>query len=966
VSEALARLERRGPGFLPVPWRPRAEGPGAAYLDLLAHFSSLVEASLVAAPDKHSLAFLDAMGVTLLAPTPARAPLVFTLADDAPIDVPLPAATEVAAVEAPPLPGSLAGGEAVPAQQPEPVVFTTDQAVSLGRASLAAVFSVVPASDEYADHTARLRTGFALFDDLEQIPHHLYFAHDRLFELPSAATVSLQVGVAGRGAVGPALRWEYATQEGWLGFEPVVDQSHGLTVDGEVVLQKLCGPPSVKTTVAGIASYWLRARVVDALPLPGTGGAASTLPRVDRLRARVSFGERNVPLDAAFAGGLRLDTTKDFAPFGPQPQIGSVFAVACDKAFDRERARIELRFDDSRANKAAVASRTLAWEYSTGEGVWQELPGIAEQFVNGAGERGVVFVRPDDWAQVALSGERHRWLRVRLVAGDYGPSGNPPTFAPPVLAWMTVTYEVQSGPHELDHCRSLNRFDYLDHTEACRWGRDPFQPFRPVPDRVPAVYLGFDRPLPVGLVSLFASVAPEVEAAAPPGTSSFAWEYAAEDDWEELPLLDETAGLRGTGTIQFVGPVDLAARAGPDAPLFWVRARLKTGAASPDAQPLTGLYLNGVWATHRRSVTGEVLGQSDGSARLTLSLRHAPVLPGPHERIEVEEWSGTGREWESLFRDVAEDDLRYERDARDRVVGVWVTWHERPHLHSSRPRDRDYTLERASGLLRFGDGTAGMIPPPGAAVAARYEYVERPSANAAAGAISQLHSAVPYVAAVTNPLPAAGGAPGETPARVPARGRQQLRHRHRAVAASDYAWIARDATAEVALARCLPTTGPGGEAPGSVTVLVAPASAEPQPRPSPELLRRVRAYLAARAPAAVAADVRVLGAEYQPVSVVAGVLVSDPEAAAAVEERLRTSIDAFLHPLTGGPPGGWTFGDVVYLSHVARVVETVEGVDCAEEIQLTSEGAVFGDRVPISADRLPAAGRHLLKLRVEA
>jgi hypothetical protein len=963
VSRARARIDRRGPGFLPAPWRPRPEGPGTAFLDLLAHFSSLVEASLADAPGKHSLAFLDAMGVTLLAPTPARAPLVFTLTDDAPIDVLLPAGTEVAAVEAPPLPVSLAGGEAEPPPPREPVLFTTDRAVSLARASLAGAFSVVPASDEYADHTPRLATGFAVFDDLEQIPHHLYFGHDELFELPSAATVSLQVGVAGTGAVAPALRWEYATQEGWLGFEPVVDQSHGLTVDGEVALQKLCGPPSVKTTVAGIESYWLRARVVAALPLPGTAGAASTLPRVDRLRARVSFGERNVPLDAAFAGGLRLDTTKDFAPFGPQPQIGSVFAIACDKASDRARARIELRFDDSRANKAAVATRTLAWEYSAGEGVWTEIPGIDEQFVNGAGERGVVFMRPDDWVPVQLNGERHRWLRVRLVAGDYGPTGTPPTFNPPVLAWMTVTYGVQTGPHELDHCRSLNRFDYVDHTDACRWGRDPFQPFRPVPDRVPAVYLGFDRPLPLGLVSLFASVAGDVEATAPPGGSSFAWEYAAEDEWEELPVLDETAGLRATGTLQFIGPADLALRDGPDAPLFWVRARLKTGVASPEPQPLTAVYPNGVWATHRQFVSGEILGQSDGSARLTLRLRNAPVLPG--QRIEVQEWSGTGREWESLFSDVPSEDVRYERDPRDRVVGVWVTWHERPHLHSSNVRDRDYTLERSAGIVHFGDGTAGMIPPPGAAVAARYEYVGDRTGNAPARTISQLHSAVPYIAAVTNPLPAAGGAPGETPARVGARGRQQLRHRHRAVAASDYAWIARDASAEVALARCLPTTGPGGEAPGFVTVLVAPASDEPQPRPSPELLRRVRAHLAAHAPTAVAANVRVLGAEYQPVSVVAGVLVSDPGAAAAVEERLRTAIDAFLHPLTGGPAGGWTFGDVVYLSHVARVVETVEGVDCAEELQLTSEGAVFGDRVPISSDRLPSAGRHLLKLRME-
>jgi hypothetical protein len=56
----------------------------------------------------------------------------------------------------------------------------------------------------------------------------------------------------------------------------------------------------------------------------------------------------------------------------------------------------------------------------------------------------------------------------------------------------------------------------------------------------------------------------------------------------------------------------------------------------------------------------------------------------------------------------------------------------------------------------------------------------------------------------------------------------------------------------------------------------------------------------------------------------------------------------------------------VHLSHVARIVESVDGVDFADELQLSSDGAVHGDRVPIPVGRLPAAGQHLLRLRVEA
>ena len=99
VGAAGAELERRRPGYLPE-WRPGASG-GAALLAIVAHLADLVDEGLAAAPDAAFLAFLDTLGVSLLPPSPARAPLVFTLAADAPVDVPLREDSEVAAVVPP-------------------------------------------------------------------------------------------------------------------------------------------------------------------------------------------------------------------------------------------------------------------------------------------------------------------------------------------------------------------------------------------------------------------------------------------------------------------------------------------------------------------------------------------------------------------------------------------------------------------------------------------------------------------------------------------------------------------------------------------------------------------------------------------------------------------------------------------------------------------------------------------------
>ncbi len=965
-APVLRTLEAREPGFLPAP----LAGAGAALVAALAHDVALVEAALAAAPDKYFLAFLDAMGLTLLSPRPARAPLVFRLAPDAPVDLSLPRGSEVAAVLAPALPGSLAAPAADPPAT-EPIVFATDQDITLTRAKLAAVLSIVPAEDREADHSAALASGFSLFADPPGIAHHLYLGDDRLFDLSGNATVTVRASVAsGPQPAAVSLRWEYATADGWLEFDPVRDRTHGLVYDGEIVLEKRCAAKTAKRSIAGRETYWIRARTDRKLPLRGTTGAdAPLLPRLETLRARVALGEDGLPLDAAYADGIAVDASRDFRPFGPLSTLGSTFAIACDAAFKRDGAEITLELTRSAGATPTPRDPQLVWEYSTGPGTWARIVPMAGELL----DQDVVLARQDNWAAAPYNGEQHYWLRVRIAGGDYGP---PVTYAigtggtvtasggahPPSFARLTVGYRIETAAQPLGACLTLNRFDTADVTLACRFGRPGFQPFAQVEDLAPAVYIGFDAPLPLGLVSLFVEVPATTEAVDPP-QSPFAWEYRSADGWLELAVLDDTDGFRRRGLVQLVGPPDLAPAAGPTGAVYWVRARLKTTAGLLEPLPVAAIHLNGVWATHRQVVRGEVVGRSDGSPRLTLVMHHSPVLED--ETVEVQEWSGRGREWQGLFAGVDPDAMRIDRDPRGEPIAVWVRWTERPHLYSSRPDDRHYMLERTAGLLRFGDGLAGMIPPPGSVVSASYVWGGGTGGNMPAATISQLRSAVPYVDTVSNPVPASGGSEPEAIDAVRARGPHRLRNRDRALSAADYEWLAREASAEVAWARCVPATGP--EAifrPGWVTVAIAPWSDAARPEPSPELLRVVHGALTARAPAAIARSIRVVGPTYQPISVVSEVVVSEAGSAAKVEELLRSRLDGFLHPLTGGPQGrGWELGGAIHLSSVARIVERTPGVDHATELQLTVEGAVYGDRIPLEPGRLPAAGRHVIKLR---
>jgi hypothetical protein len=128
----------------------------------------------------------------------------------------------------------------------------------------------------------------------------------------------------------------------------------------------------------------------------------------------------------------------------------------------------------------------------------------------------------------------------------------------------------------------------------------------------------------------------------------------------------------------------------------------------------------------------------------------------------------------------------------------------------------------------------------------------------------------------------------------------------------------------------------------------------------------VRQYLAERAPGdLVAADqIYIVGPDYLPVDVQVTIAPRDPAEAGAVEERARKAFEEFLHPLRGGPERrGWDLGRDLFLSDVAAVLERVQGVDYVEELVLTIERNLQGERVAVADERVVVAGEIRLTLK---
>ena len=719
-------------------------------------------------------------------------------------------------------------------------------------------------------------------------------------------------------------------------------------------------------------------------------------------------------LDKAFNDGTKLDTTKPFYPFGQQPQPGTVFYFSNKEIFAKPGARFRMYLPrtsaptdklmpvgtDGKATSDIVPlPHHVVWEYWDGR-EWTELATISEQTtVADFGTSEILdFAVPVDLEPVSVNNDLDLWMRARLVSGGYGfvqtvkfNDTNHFTLLvtqPPILAGAALAYSWQFGPFHPEAVLTFNDFRYEDRTYEAIWPGSFFQPYQRMEDVTPALYLGFDQKPPTADIGLFLDIVEQPSGAT---LASMIWEYWDGFAWRHVSVEDETRELTVPGILSFIAEDDSVALARFGTALHWLRGRLKED-GPPSQVTVTGIYPNAVWALQPGSLSYASVGEASGQPDEVGGRRLIQIIPG--ERLEVLELSGprANVEWrlialdlfggdnnhirllegqlgkEVLAGDIVDGDLRLRRDKQKRVAEVWVRWEARPNLFFSGATQRHYVIDRARGLVFFGDGANGRTLPPDAAInVGTFQSGGGSDGNVAARTITQMLGPVSGVQAVFNPRAAEGGSDGETLESFRRRAPASVRHAGRALTTGDYEAMVREASSAIAVVKALAGRNPSGRIlPGWVTILIIPESREARPYPTRGLRDEVLAYLAARAPAGVAAGghIYVTGPTYCPIDVSATIVPLRDWEAGEVDARARAAIEDFLHPLHGGPSrDGWDFGRGVHLSDIAMVLESVEGLDHAEVIQLLANNEVRGDFIEVPPDQIVVAGSLRVKVK---
>ncbi|MEH1969372.1 putative baseplate assembly protein [Nostoc sp.] len=633
----------------------------------------------------------------------------------------------------------------------------------------------------------------------------------------------------------------------------------------------------------------------------------------------------DLQIETVFSNNLRVDLSNGFYPFGESPKFGNSLYLAHSQIFAQKDINIIINIKlvplaDYSATPEAKPSDNLKlkWEYWNGIN-WKELEKDFQDTTKALTVDGKIEFKFDEQpVKTKVNNLESFWIRVRIIAGKYG------DFAAPLISSITISYTLTPQEEQSNE---------------------------------PSLYFGFSLPpevkeFPNRPISMFIGlVEPKYnydEKSKEGGVTEIKktehiqlfWQYWNGKDWVKFTVSDGTENFTRPGVITFLLPKDFTPRR--DFGLlfrYWLRVQKNAGIYQIEPK-LRRVLLNTVMAVHSVTIRNEILGSSDSSENQKFRTTQSPVLRSQlsvlgSQQLEVREPElPSADELAKLKKEEGDNPITTILDPTERPKEVWVRWHEVPDFYGSGARDRHYVINHLTGEIQFGDGLNGLIPPL-AKSNIRMAYYQTGGGivgNKPAGTIVQLKTTVPYVNKVTNYEAAAGGADAETRESLIERVPRRIRHRGSAVTFEDFEDLAKEASLEVARAKCVPlrnlVANPLNENKvlGALSVIIVPHSTDKNPLPSLELIGRVKSYLEARADPTT--SIYVVGSLYIKVNITAELVLYSLEGASSVEQVVEQKLANFLHPLTGGFDGnGWDFGRLPYKSDFYALLEAVPGVD---------------------------------------
>lgn len=758
--------------------------------------------------------------------------------------------------------------------------------------------------------------------------HEIYLAHDEILNIKGEAHIGIDLYSCGNQPVQEKILqsladpfiadFSYWTGENWQNFSQVTATRNGLLLEKDASL-----PAFEKIKTEEPETYMIRCRVKD---IAGIGQIS-----VEKILLQ-SRGKGILP---QYIYGADTECgQKEFFPFGERMNLYEEVYIGSDEVFTKCGAVISLKFRLDYIQiplEGAIEQAPIEWKWIMKRSEFNSDPeyditveDVIWEYYNGTGwsrlfpdneyadifrprqdaynhQKTIRFICPQDITPILVNSCETCYIRARItkMKNLYKPKGK---YISPVIINPMLSYdygEIQKTPRML---KTENNMEQKTYSEGELSNNDQaIRLFTGLPEKEKSLYIGFGMP-PVGSPIRMLWVMEDILIGQ---RGNIQWEYENSRGFWEMNIADLTGHLARSGTVTFVGPEDFCKTSRFEKDMYWIRLRDISGYYSEDNKKviypvLQGLWMNAVKIRHT---------EREETERFTLNYYKEDccfkLLHGNIDTIAVEVLEGNEEE---------------ER---------WTVWEEVPDIELQPEGSKVYQIDRIEGLLRFGNGMHGSVPPLGIpdGIRIRYRCGGGSKGNVEQGKVNKLNRTVGFVSGVSNPMAMWGGLDAETPAESIRRYSARLHHGNRALTVRDYEKLAMEASRVLQKVRCFGGKNAKGEKEaGAVTLVIYPKDGYDDKEFLHAVQKDICNHLAPRMDQGILTrgQLYITEPKMAEIHVRAEVTVEDFQDIFQVRHSAQQKIRNFLDPVKGHfDGGGWEIGqfpDALQLQNVLKEI----------------------------------------------
>ncbi len=299
-----------------------------------------------------------------------------------------------------------------------------------------------------------------------------------------------------------------------------------------------------------------------------------------------------------------------------------------------------------------------------------------------------------------------------------------------------------------------------------------------------------------------------------------------------------------------------------------------------------------------------------------------------------------------------------------------VEWTEVFDFDASKPNDPHFTVDCTAGLLKFGDGEHGDIPPVSDKniIIESYRSGGGIRGNIASDKIIRFDNPEYNTVIISGSSSGSGGSEQETLDQTLDRARRERKIPTRLISADDIEQLAfQTPGTRMHSARALFGYHPlycSITMPGTCTLLVVPAVenvyAVPPVSPSNGFINRIKRFINQKR--LITTDLHITGPEYKPVSVSAQLYIRPNMNSESIRTVALNTLNNFLNPFIGGHDNkGWEPGYPVIASDLIAILQNIEGIVCVKNVILSSSDGIQTDnKILLSKTGIAYSSGHFL------